>query len=227
MKSVIFRFFKMIVGFCFCALGIVMMINANLGLSPWDVLHEGIYNLTGITMGKASIIIGVIVVIIDIVLGENLGWGTIINMILVGVLMDILMLNNLVPIANNFIPGLIMMLVGMFFMGIGCVLYLGSGFGSGPRDGMMVAIQKRTGKSLTLIRGLMEIIALSVGYFLGGTVGIGTVISALGLGYFIQLTFKLCKFDGTKVQHRYIVDDINYIRNLLNKENESKQLFIK
>ncbi|SCH88964.1 Uncharacterised protein [uncultured Clostridium sp.] len=73
----------------------------------------------------------------------------------------------------------------------------------------------------------MEIIALSVGYFLGGTVGIGTVISALGLGYFIQLTFKLCKFDGTKVQHRYIVDDINYIRNLLNKENESKQLFIK
>ena len=223
LKLTLIKFSKMIFGFCLCALGIVMTINANLGLSPWDVLHEGIYNMTGMTMGKASILVGTLVVISNIVLGENIGWGTIINMVLVGILMDVLMLNNLVPIANSFIMGIIMMILGMFILGIGCVFYLGAGFGSGPRDGMMVAIQRKTGKSLTLIRGTMEVLALIVGYFLGGTVGIGTVISAFGLGYCMDIAFKLCKFDGTEVKHRYIIDDINYIKNILiNKTDDEK-----
>ncbi|MEG2338696.1 MAG: hypothetical protein RSB66_06405 [Clostridium sp.] len=224
MKSILIKFVKLIIGFCFCALGIVLTINANLGLSPWDVLHEGIYNITGMTMGKASIAVGTIVVIVNIVLHENLGWGTIINMVLVGILMDVLMLNHLVPIANSFIMGIIMMFLGMFLLGVGCVLYLGSGLGSGPRDGMMVAIQKKTGKSLTLIRGSMEVFALIVGYFLGGTVGIGTIISAIGLGYCIDLAFKIFKFDATKVQHRYIVDDINYIKKRLSKKTEDEEI---
>ena len=226
LKSFILKFTKMIIGFCFCAIGIVMTINANLGLSPWDVLHEGIYKITGITMGNASIIIGTIVVVVNILLKENLGWGTIINMVLVGILMDFLMLNNLIPIANTFITGIIMMLLGMFILGIGCVLYLGSGFGSGPRDGMMVAIQRKTGKSLTLIRGLMEISALIVGYLLGGTVGIGTVISAFGLGYFIELAFKVCKFDSSSVEHRYIIDDIIYLKKFfLSKQDDENTAF--
>ena len=224
MKLTLIKFTKMIFGFCLCALGIVMTINANLGLSPWDVLHEGIYNMTGMTMGKASILVGTLVVISNIVLGENIGWGTIINMVLVGILMDVLMLNNLVPIANSFTMGFIMMILGMFILGIGCVFYLGAGFGSGPRDGMMVAIQRKTGKSLTLIRGTMEVLALIVGYFLGGTVGIGTVISAFGLGYCMDIAFKLCKFDGTEAKHRYIIDDINYIKSILSKKADDEKI---
>lgn len=224
MKSILFRFTKMIIGFILCAIGIVLTINANLGLSPWDVLHEGIYIKTGITMGKASIAVGTLVVLANIALGENVGWATIINMVLVGILMDFLMLNNLIPIADNFTSGLIMMILGMFILGIGCVLYLSTGFGSGPRDGMMVAIQKKTGGSLSFIRNTMEVLALVVGYILGGTVGVGTVISAFGLGYCIQIAFKLCKFDGTKVNHRYIIDDFNYLRNLLNKKDEDEEI---
>ncbi|MGL5694529.1 MAG: YczE/YyaS/YitT family protein [Peptostreptococcaceae bacterium] len=223
LKSVLFKFIKMIIGFILCAIGIVMTINANLGLSPWDVLHEGIYIMTGITMGKASIAVGILVVLANIILGENVGWATIINMVLVGILMDVLMLNNLIPIADSFMMGLIMMILGMFILGIGCVLYLSTGFGSGPRDGMMVAIQKKTGKSLSLIRNTMEVLALIVGYLLGGTVGIGTVISAFGLGYCIQIAFKICKFDGTKVQHRYIIDDINYLKNHFNKKDKNDE----
>ena len=210
------------IGFCFCAVGIVLMINAQLGLSPWDVLHQGISKITNITMGQASITIGIIVVLIDIILGENLGWGTILNMIVVGLLMDVLMLNNLIPLASSFSIGILMMCIGMFSMSVGCVLYLGAGLGSGPRDGMMVAIQKKTGKTIRFIRTIMEVGVLIVGYLLGGTVGVGTLISALGLGYFMQFTFKICKFDTSKVQHRFIIDDIRWIKEKKNnKDNEN------
>lgn len=200
------------------------MINANLGLSPWDVLHQGISNNINITIGQANIGIGIIVVIVDIILGENLGWGTILNMIVIGLLIDILMLNNLVPLGSSIFSGLIMMCLGMFSMGIGCVLYLGSGLGSGPRDGMMVALNKKTGKSIRQIRGIMESSVLVIGYFLGGTVGMGTLITAIGLGYFMQFTFKLCRFDSATVDHRFVIDDINYLKNRFKDKNNNEEL---
>lgn len=221
MKSTLIKFTRLLVGFWFCALGIVLMINANLGLSPWDVLHQGISNLTNITIGQANIGIGIIVVIVDIILGENLGWGTILNMIVIGLLIDFFMLNNLVPIGSSLLSGVFMMCIGMFSMGIGCVLYIGSGLGSGPRDGMMVALNKKTGKPIRTIRGMMEIAVLIIGYLLGGTVGIGTLITAIGLGYFMQYTFKLFKFDSAGVQHRFVIDDINYIKSkVINKKDK-------
>lgn len=212
MKSTLIKFTRLLIGFWFCALGIVLMINANLGLSPWDVLHQGISNITNITIGQANIGIGIIVVIVDIILGEKLGWGTILNMIVIGILIDFFMFNNLVPIGSGFLAGIFMMCLGMFSMGVGCVLYIGSGLGSGPRDGMMVALNKKTGKSIKTIRCMMELGVLIIGYFLGGTVGVGTLFTAIGLGYFMQFTFRLCKFDSAKVQHRFVIDDFNYIK---------------
>ncbi|MGO0862672.1 hypothetical protein ACTPEN_23900, partial [Clostridioides difficile] len=84
--------------------------------------------------------------------------------------------------------------------------------GSGPRDGLMVALQKKTGKSLNLIRGTIEVGALIVGFFLGGKVGIGTIISAFGLGYLTQILFNLFKLDCSKIKHRFIIDDIKFIK---------------
>lgn len=210
--KVIKKLIRLIVGFVFCALGIVFTINANLGLAPWDVLHQGISNLTDITMGQASIIIGIIVIIADMLLGESLGWGTILNMLLIGWLMDIFMFSNLIPEADSLIFGIIMIFIGMILMGIGCYLYIGAGMGSGARDGMMVALQKRSSKPVSVVRMTIEICALIIGYLLGGTVGIGTVISGLGLGYCIQLVFKVVKFNVSEVQHRYIHHDIKLIK---------------
>ncbi|MGL5328667.1 MAG: YczE/YyaS/YitT family protein [Peptostreptococcaceae bacterium] len=209
---------RLILGFVMCSFAIAFMINANLGLSPWDVLHEGIANKLGITMGMSTIVVGSFVVLIDIILGENIGWATVLNMILVGIFLDVILLTGMVPIASHLVSGIIMLCVGMLFMAVGMVLYIGCGLGSGPRDGMMIALQKRINKPVILIRGVMEIGALAVGYLLGGTAGIGTVISAVFLGYFIQMVFKICKFKSEDIVHRVILDDINYIKVQLNKD---------
>ena len=222
MKKRVLKFTRLFIGFVVCALAIVFMINANLGLSPWDVLHEGISNKLGITMGMATIVVGIVVVIMDVILGENVGWGTVLNMILVGIFLDIIMFTNMIPVADNLITGIIMLCIGMVLMGFGMVLYLGCGLGSGPRDGMMVAFQKRTNKSIKSIRATMELGALGAGYLLGGTAGIGTVITAIGLGYFIQIVFKICKFKSEDVVHRFIIDDISYVKAYISKDIDNQ-----
>lgn len=221
MNLIIKKLARLFVGLFVCSVGIVLTINANLGLAPWDVLHEGISKNIGITMGQASIVVGVVFVVLDIILGENLGWSTIFNMIFVGIFMDFLMLNNLIPKADNILVGIIMLIIGMFVLGIGCVLYIGAGIGSGPRDGMMIALHKRTNKSIRLIRTIMELGALLAGYLLGGTVGIGTIISGVGLGYIMQFSFKICNFNTAAIKHRYVIDDISYIKNKLSKNKDN------
>lgn len=213
---------RLLVGLFVCAFGIVLTINANLGLSPWEAFHHGISKNLGITMGQASIGLGIIIIIIDIALGENLGVGTILNMLLIGVFMDFFMLNNIIPKSNNLIIGFIMTFLGMFIIGLGCVLYIGAGYGSGPRDGLMIALQKKCDKPIKLIKMCIELFALIFGYLLGGSIGIGTVITTLVFGVFIQYAFEICKFDTKKIKHRYIVDDIRYIKYKILKSQNNK-----
>ncbi|MEG0857448.1 MAG: hypothetical protein RSG52_13320 [Terrisporobacter sp.] len=211
------NFIMLFVGLFICSAAIVLMINANLGLSPWDVLHQGISNKINVTIGTASILVGVIVVALDVILGENIGWGTLINMFFVGYFMDLIIFSGYIPVADNVFMGIIMLILGMIVMGFGMVMYLSSGMGSGPRDGMMLALQKKSNKPVKVIRTTMEIGALIVGCFLGGKVGIGTLITAFGLGYTIQIVYKICKFKGENVNHRFIVDDLNYMKSNLSK----------
>ncbi|OOM74769.1 hypothetical protein CLPUN_36910 [Clostridium puniceum] len=215
MKKHLLTLGKLFLGLFLYAVGIVFTINANLGLSPWDVLHQGISTLTGITMGQASIATGVFIVVLDWVLGEKVGVGTICNMLFIGIFMDLLMLNSLVPTFNNIIAKILMMLIGMFIIGIGSYFYISAGIGSGPRDGLMIALTKRTGKSVRFIRNSIEFSVLVFGYFLGGTLGIGTLIMVFGLGYFIQFTFKLFRFDVKKVEHKFINDHVRLIKEIL------------
>ena len=106
----------------------------------------------------------------------------------------------------------------MFISGVASYLYISSGMGAGPRDGLMVALVKKTNKSVRFVRNSIEISVLTVGYVLGGFAGIGTLIISLGMGYFVQLAFKIFKFDVKKVKHRLIVDDIKSLkRKLLRK----------
>ena len=215
MKKSLLTLVRLFMGLFLYAVGIVFTINASLGLSPWDVFHQGVSKLTDITMGQASIIVGLMIVILDWVLGEKVGLGTIFNMLFIGIFMDILMLNHLVPIFNNIIARAIMMFLGMFIIGIASYFYISAGLGSGPRDGLMVSLTKKTGKSVRFIRNFIEFTVLVVGYFLGGTVGFGTLIMVIGGGYFVQFAFKIFKFDVRKVQHRFIDDYVKIIKNKL------------
>ena len=220
LKHALLRGGRLFLGLFLYAVGIVMTINANLGLGPWDVFHKGLSITIGITMGQASIAMGIIIVITNYFVGEKLGWGTLSNMLFIGIFMDMLMINNLIPIYHNTILQVIMMLGGMFVIGLASYFYIGAGLGSGPRDGLMVLLTKKTGKSVRFIRNCIEITVSIGGYLLGGYIGVGTIIIALGIGYFVQFVFKLFKFDVKAVKHRYIEDDIKYIKELLVKPVE-------
>ena len=143
--------------------------------------------------------------------------GTVLNMIFIGVFLDIIKAMNIVPVADNLFMGIIMMLIGIIISAIATVLYLGAGLGSGPRDGLMLALNKKTSKPVGVLRTCIELTALVCGWFLGGNVGIGTVISAFGLGYAIQIGFKICNINSKEIKHRIITDDIRDLKEFLQK----------
>lgn len=212
MKSLLGKIIRMTFGFLLCAIGVVLTINSKLGVSPWDVLHQGLTNITPLTMGQASIIVGVIIVIISVFLGVKVGIGTIANMILIGYFIDLVIKLNFIPISNNLFTGIAMMIAGMFFMAMATYLYIGCEMGCGPRDGLMIALMKITGKPVWLIRSSIEVSALAVGWVLGGLVGIGTLITALGIGYCVQIVFKIFKFDVTSLEHKDIKESVSLLR---------------
>lgn len=217
MKKETIRHIRLIFGLFVCALGIVMTINANLGVAPWDAFHQGLAKVIGITLGTASISTGFLIVLIDIWLGQPIGRGTIINMILLGVFIDILMLNNLIPIFQNFLPSLIMLILGMIVNGYGVYIYMSAELGSGPRDGLMVILTKKTGKSVKFIKSTIEIIVVTIGFFMGGKVGVGTLILALFGGPVLQYVFKSVNYDVNEANHTYLKDDILFLKEKLNK----------
>ncbi len=210
--------FKLVFGLFLFALGVVFTINAGIGVAPWDVFHQGVAKVTGITVGKANIYMGVVILILGgVSLGQAVGWATICNMLLIGTFIDILMLNNLVPVFEGVIPRLIMLILGMIIQGIGCYFYIGVGLGAGPRDGLMVVLTNRTGKPVGIIKSAIEICAVIIGFILGGNLGIGTLIMAVFTGQVWQIVFKTLNFDVSGVEHRFIQDDIRYLKEKLNK----------
>lgn len=220
-KQILRKLVRLSIGIFLYAVGIVLTINANLGLAPWDVFHQGMTKIINITMGEASIAVGIILVIINAVLGERLGWGTLCNMLFIGLFMDWLMLNHVIPIVHEIILGVVMMLLGMVVIGVASYFYISAELGSGPRDGLMIALTKKTGKSVRFTRNAIELSALIIGYLLGGFVGIGTLIMAIILGYIIQFTFKVFKFDVRRIRHRFIDQDFKDLKEKLAKRKLS------
>lgn len=222
MKEIIFKIIRLIIGLFLFALGIVLTINANIGLQPWDIFHQGLSKVIHMTMGQTSILVGLILIILNIFLNEKIGIGTIGNMVIIGLFIDMLMLNHLIPISNHFLLGIFMLFLGFFVIAIASYFYIGVGWGTGPRDGLMVALTKKTNKSVRFVRNSIEITVSFAGFLLGGQIGVGTVLTAVTLGYIVQFTFKLFKFDVSEVQHRFIDEDIKclYMKWKLSKKPE-------
>ncbi len=204
---------KLLIGYILYALGVVFNIQANIGLSPWNVFNEGLSKLTGITIGESIIVVGVLIVICTSFFKEKVGVGTIGNMILIGVFTDIILENNIVPEVNHIILQVGMLALGMFTIGVASYFYLSVELGSGPRDGLMVLLAKKTKYSVRVIRSGIEILVLIIGIILGGRAGIGTLFNALFIGYFVQLAFKIFKFDISKINHRFIDEQIKMLLN--------------
>jgi len=207
------RFLKVLLGLFIFSVGIVLTINASLGVSPWDVFHQGVSRTVGITIGQANIIMGFLIILLDIYLGQAIGWATVMNMLSIGTFIDILMLNNLIPVAQTPAVGLIMIIAGVAIQAIGFSVYISQGIGAGPRDGLMVVLTKRTGKSVRLIKSVIEATAVTIGIILGGSFGMGTIIMAFFGGIIFQATFRMIRFKVEKVEHRFIQDDLKALKN--------------
>lgn len=195
-------------GYALYGLGIVMTLNANKGLAPWGVFHQGISFQLGISMGAATQIVGAVVILMDIAFGERIGWATLANVVFIGLFIDLFNYSGWVPVFENAWAGYAEMLAGTALMAMATYVYLSAQLGAGPRDGVMIALTKRSPMPVGLIRNLIEIGVLIVGYFLGGTVGLGTLVMAVGFGRLIQLIFNWFKFDVRQVRHRYVDEDI-------------------
>lgn len=203
MKTIIY----LTLGYVLTAVAVVVMVNSNAGLSPWDVFHQGLSKTTGMTMGQASMLVGVIVIVASIALGEKLGWGTIGNIFVPGILIDVIDSMNVIPVTHNLFLGVVMTILGLVIMAFATVLYLVPALGCGPRDGLMIALHKKTGKSIGMLRAIMEMCAVIAGYLLGGTFGIGTIIVAFCFGYLLDIVFKIFKFDPN-VEHKMIFSNL-------------------
>ena len=212
MKLFVLRLLNMVLGLFFYAIGIVITIKANIGYAPWDVLHVGISNTLGWSLGTISILVGMIIAGIVKLLGEKLGLGTISNMLLIGVFLDIILKINIIPKMDNFIFGTIMMIIGLFIISIGSYFYIKSAFGAGPRDSLMVVLARKTKIPVGVCRSTVELLATLFGWLLGGMVGLGTIISVIGIGFCIQITFKVLKFDVTAVKHESFMDTFIFLK---------------
>lgn len=205
-NSIIKKLILLNVGFFFCALGTAFYIKSGSGMAPWEVLHSGLAKTVGIRIGRAGIIVSGIIIFLDYVLGAKIGFGTVFNMINIGLFTDIILSLDIIQTSNIFAVQISFLFIGMFFMNIGIWLYISQGMGAGPRDGLMVAIAKRTNISIQVLRSLIESSAVIAGVMLGGSFGIGTVICALFSGPVMKLIFDKLKFDVKGVKHRYIED---------------------
>jgi uncharacterized membrane protein YczE len=170
---------RLVGAFALLGFAIGLTVRADLGLAPWDVLHQGISRHTGMPIGTVGILVGFVVLLAWIPLGERIGIGTLLNIVLIGVSIDLTLL--VLPETTSVPWRWAELLVGTFLLGPGVALYLSCGLGAGPRDGIMTALVDR-GLPLRPLRTAMEVMVLVAGFALGGTVGVGTVLLALTIG---------------------------------------------
>jgi uncharacterized membrane protein YczE len=166
-----------------------LMVRSGLGLDPWDVFHQGISRHTGMTIGLASAVVGIAVLLAWIPLRNRPGIGTIANVIVIAVTVDTSL--ALLPTPSGLPLRVAVMLGAVALNAVSTVLYIGAGLGPGPRDGLMTGLVARTGLSVRLVRTSIEGVVLITGWLLGGTVGVGTVLYALGIGPLVQLVLRL------------------------------------
>ena len=181
--------FYLIFGLILFGIGEALLITANIGVSPWFVLHQGLSFKTGYTIGITTFIVSIAVLLLWFPLKQKPGIGTILNAIFISVVIDLSLF--IMPYPKEFLFQLTQVFVGIFIIGIGSGYYLAANLGPGPRDGLMTGINKQTNQSIALIRTFLELSAVGVGFYLGGIVGIGTVIYAVGIGFSVSLGLYL------------------------------------
>ena len=174
-----------------------MLVRANLGLDPWDVFHQGVARQAGWSIGLVVIVVGAVVLLCWLPLRQRPGFGTLANVVCVGLALDGTL--ALLPTVTAITPRIVLLVGGVLLNGVATAGYIGARLGPGPRDGLMTGLHRRTGWSLRLVRTGIEVTVLAIGWLLGGNVGVGTVLYALTIGPIAQ--FFMARFVFESGQH--------------------------
>lgn len=206
-KRIILEWIRIVLGLLVFSLGVHMTIYANIGLAPWDCLGMGIAKHTPLNYGIAMTAIAVTVLLIDLLLKEKIGFGTVIDALLTGNFVQ--MFNTLDPLPENknMWLGIGIMLGGFVFMALGMWIYMKAEQCCGPRDALLVGLGKRLPKvPIGIVEVLLWAVVLLAGYLLGGSVGIGTLISTFGAGLVMQLVYTVIHFEPRELKHKDIIE---------------------
>lgn len=190
---------RLFAGLWLFATGVVLGLRSGLGVSPWDVLHDGIRQVTPLSFGAATVLVGVVLVAVALAAGIRPGPGTLANMLAIGVFADAMLATGIAgDLDARPLPlRLAAVAAGIGLVALGSALYIGAGLGSGPRDSLMLALSARTRVRVGTVRALIEASVLAVGWLLGGAAGVGTVLFAFGIGPAVELAFRLLRVEPT------------------------------
>lgn len=183
------RLVQLYVGLALYGVSSAVLVRAGLGLEPWGVLHQGLAERTGLTIGVVSIVVGAAVLLLWIPIRQRPGLGTVSNVVVIGVAMDGTL--ALVPGVHGLAAQIPLMLLGIVLNGAATGLYIAARFGPGPRDGLMTGLHRVTGRSIRLVRTAIEVAVVATGFALGGSLGAGTVVYALAIGPLAQLFLRV------------------------------------
>ena len=205
-KKILIQWCQIAAGLAVFALGVHLTIYANIGLAPWDCLGMGISYHTVLNYGLSMTVMAVVILLIDLLLRERIGYGTIIDALLTGNLVQLY--NDIDPLPENHSLwiGIAVMIVGFVFMALGMMIYMKAAQCCGPRDSLLIGLGKRMPK---MPIGVVEIIlyaaVLLAGWLLGGPIGIGTLLSTFGAGAVMQLVYSLLHFDPREIKQRDVL----------------------
>lgn len=200
--------------------GILSIIHAGLGVSPWDTFHLGIIKHINLTLGQVSQVTGFMALILSFFLRQIPGWGTIANMYFIGVFIDIIENLQILPYPTGILGGLALLAAGILLIGWATFFYLNTAWGAGPKDALMMGLVKRFSIPVWVSRTILEVTVVIGGIILGVLPGMGTVVVALCVGPSIQLAYRIGKRDPKVIKHRTLQDDYKLLNSLFHKTGE-------
>ncbi|MBO5491694.1 MAG: hypothetical protein J5974_00030, partial [Pyramidobacter sp.] len=200
------RIARAVIGLIIFGCGSCCNIQANIGYGAWEAFSIGVGAKLGLSFGTVLQASGLVILIIDLLLRETIGLGTLLDIYIVGATADLLRGSGLVPVMTSFPAGVVMLLCGQLLLAVGSYFYISAGLSCGPRDALMVALCKRFPRTpVGVIRFFIEGGALLTGWLCGAKIGIGTLIAVFGISFLIQAVFAVMKFDVSSVKHESLI----------------------
>lgn len=210
-KNMLVRLLLLVFGLYLCGVGLTFFYYNGLGLDGWNVLHDGLSKLFNVKIGTAFVTVSIIMLTLGILMKEKLGIATIANALLIGNFMQININLGLLKPQTDLLNGLLFTLIGMIITGFGYYFYMGVGL-SGPRDSFVMAVSRKINLKVGYVKSIIEVIAIILGYLIGGDFGISTIIIAIFTGITVQKVFDLLKFNPKAIEQESITDVLEKLK---------------